>query len=344
MKKRLGTTAALALVALALGTVQSALAQGAGQQGSGADTSPALNRATLDGDVLAASGLHVDNRVRIKLSSSNDAGMDLYTDTNGAFRYEGLEPGNYTVEAVDDTNHLGSVRERITLYAGQRLTLKLYLKEEEAAKKDNKGAAANVSDLQNQIPQAARQEYDLAKTLASTGDLVSAVNHFNSAIKIFPAYLDAHNDLGVAYLKLKKIDEATGQFESAIEISPKAFNPRLNLGIILAQRKKYPEALDQLTQAVSNDSSQPAGHLYLGIASLGLDDLDAAKRELTSALDMGGAKFSIAHYYLAHLYMKKGERTLAIGELKSFLTTPSDNSQIADQAAALLKQLEADKN
>jgi len=307
------------------------------QPGRTSDANDPTKKADINGTVVLQSGHPVDFRVRIRLSATNNAGMDLYTDTNGAFDYGGLQPGYYTLDVTAEDSHKGTAKEQVNLLAGQRVTLRIYLKTEEAgADKTGKTGAVNAAIP---VPQKAKQEFDTAQNLVGIGDLNSAAIHFNNALKIFPAYVEAHNELGVVYLKLKRPDDAAGQFEAAIEISPKAYNPRLNLGIILVSRRKYPEAVEQLTQCVSIDSSQAPGRLYLGIASLGQDDLEVAKRELTAALDIGGEKLSVAHYYLAYVSLKSGDKAHAIQELESFVGSPVENKEVADQARALLQQL-----
>jgi len=333
---RIATLSVLAPLILGLATAPRAQAQQS--QGRSMDSSDPTKKASIEGRIVLSSGHPVDSRVRIKLSSLRDAGIDLYTDNNGAFQYLDLQPGTYTVEVMDDDSHRGTAKEQVSLLAGQRVSLMIYLKTEEESKKAGKSGVTDAETLKPAPPKA-RQEYITATNLASNGDFVSAINHYNNALKIFPDYLDAHNDLGVVFLKLKRIDEASEQFEAAVQISPKAFNPRLNLGIILLGKRKYPEAVDQLTQCVSIDSSQASGHLYLGIASLGQDDLSQAKRELTSALDIGGEKFSAGHYYMAYVLLKSGDRPGAIKELETFLTVAPDDKQLGSQASALLTKL-----
>jgi tetratricopeptide (TPR) repeat protein len=304
--------------------------------GSGPDAGPNIP-GSIHGTVYLASGHPVDRRIRIKLSSINNAGLDLYTDLNGHFEYEGLTPGTYTIEAAEEDAKQGSASEQVTLHAGQRLTLMVYLKKPDEEAKRKPGSS--TVDAAKPVPTKAKQEYGTAVNLVSIGQFDGAIVHFKNAIEIFPDYLDAHNDLGVVYMKLKRLDEATEQFQSAIEISPKSYNPRLNLAIILLGKRKYSEAADQLNQCVSIDSSQASGHLYLGNALLGQGDFSGAKRELSSALDIGGAKFSVAHYYLGYVYLKSGDKEQAVHEFETYLSSQPDDEQMAAQTRNLLQRI-----
>ena len=150
--------------------------------------------------------------------------------------------------------------------------------------------------------------------------------------------MKAHNDLGAQYLKLKHLDEAVAEFEAALDINPKAFNPRLNLGIARVKQKKYSEALEHLNQAISMDSSSAAAHLYLGMVLEETDELPAAERELRTAISLGEQPYAVAHFYLAQLQMKKGDREQTINELTVFLKE-SPNNELAGRARQILEEL-----
>lgn len=311
-------------------------ASGQTPSGNGPDTGPIIP-GSIHGTVYLPSGHPVDNRVRIKLSSINNAGIDLYTDLGGRFQYEGLTPGTYTIEVSEEDASQGEASEQVTLHAGQQLSLMIYLKKPNDTIKAK--PASSTVEAEKPVPTKAKQEYGTAVNLVSIGQMDGAIVHFKNAIQIFPDYLDARNDLGVVYMKLKRSDEAVEQFQSAIEISPKSYNPRLNLAIILLGKRQYAKAADQLNQCISIDSSQASGHLYLGTALLGQADFSSAKRELNTALDIGGAKFSVAHYYLGYVYLKSGDREQAAHELETFLGSHPDDEQVAAQARNLLQQL-----
>jgi tetratricopeptide (TPR) repeat protein len=287
---------------------------------------------------LLPGGQPVDRRIKIVLSTLRDPGMIVYTDTGGYFKYEGLSPGAYSLEAVDDSNRYDKGVERVTINRAERISVQVYLKDKIVTAETPKGEVVSAYAGDQNVPGPAKREFDKARQLSKNGMAQEAIEHYKEAIKIYPSFLMAHNDLGVQYLALGKLQNAADEFGAAIDIDPKAFNPRLNLGIVLTQQQKFIEALDQLAQAVSMDSSQASGHFYLGVASLGADDLDAAQRELGKALELGGSGYSVAHYHLAGVHLKKGNRDQAIHELETYLTLSPGGDQ-ARQARQLLDQI-----
>lgn len=293
---------------------------------------------SIMGRVVMPSGHPVGERIRITLSTLSDPGIGLYTDTNGFFNFDGLSQGNYYVEVAGDPKRYEPVTEQVRLMRGMRVNLVIPLKEKGVASKTNTGNVVSSAETDQNVPAQAKKEFEKATSLANDGKALEAIERYKQAIEIYPPYLMARNDLGVQYLKLKQLDEAIEQFEAAIDIGPKAFNPRLNIGIALVEKKRFTDAIDQINEALSIDSSAPAAHLYLGIASVETDDLDSAFRELGKALALGGPEYAVAHYYKAHLFLKKGEREPAVSELKIYLEK-FPKGEYADKAHAMLDKL-----
>jgi tetratricopeptide (TPR) repeat protein len=292
---------------------------------------------SIAGRVVLPSGHYLNDRVRITLSSPENPGAQGYTDNNGGFTFSNLAEGTYTVEVLADRKLYEPVSETVRLIRSSRVNLTIYLKDKTKAPSSTANVvAANETD--QKVPVAAKKEYESAIKLLNEGKSKEGLERLKQAVALYPDYLVAHNDLGVQYLKLNRLDEATQEFETALGINPKAFNPQLNLGIALLRLKKYGDATERLNSAVAIDSSKPAAHLYLGVALVETDELPPAERELRTAVSIGGPEYAIAHFHLGRLAMKKGERDEAVRELNSFLQT-SPHGEEATRARQLLESL-----
>jgi predicted Zn-dependent protease len=93
-----------------------------------------------------------------------------------------------------------------------------------------------------------------------------------------------------------------------------------------------------LTQSVAIDGGRPAARLWLGVALLQTGDLPGAERELSRALITGGANGAPAHYYLAQVYLRRGDSAEASRALKAYLEG-SPKGEYAEDARLLLKKL-----
>jgi tetratricopeptide (TPR) repeat protein len=283
--------------------------------------------ALIEGRVLAPSGQPADFNVKITLGEFHRTLVTLYTNEHGEFRFLNLRAGEYFVQAIADEKIYEMEPQRIHIVRSltYRLTITLRKKGE-------------IPERKAGAPPPARKEYDQAARLAGKGDAQQAIERFQRAIVIYPDYLDARNDLGAQYLKLRRFDEAAEQFRFVLEKDPEYFNSRLNLGLVLVEQKDYAAAIAQLNQAVAIDGERPAPRLWLGVALLQTGDLPGAERELSRALVTGGANFVAAHYYLAHIYLRRGDSAGASRELKAYLEE-SPKGEYAEEARLLLKKL-----
>jgi Flp pilus assembly protein TadD len=276
-------------------------------------------RGTIAGQVVLPSGHQVNHRIRVTLSGFRIPSLTTYTDNKGRFAIPGVGDGTYTLEVQSEDGLYETVSQEVRIIYGAHPMLVINLREKPGTTQKSNTNVVSAEELDQQVPDAARKEYEKGVQASEKGKIEDAIERFKKAIAISPDYLMARNNLGVQYLKLGQWADAAQQFEAAIAINSKALNPRQNLGIALIQQKKYAQAIEHLNQAISIDSSSPTAHLYLGIASLGVDSIDQAERELSTALSTGGEAFSNAHFYLGLVYLKKGERESAIRALNAYL-------------------------
>jgi tetratricopeptide (TPR) repeat protein len=110
------------------------------------------------------------------------------------------------------------------------------------------------------------------------------------------------------------------------------------LGIVLIKQKKLSEALTALNRALSIEPSAPAAHLYAGMASIDLHDTVTGEKELNAAYALGGSSYAVALLHLGKLYMKKGEREMALKSFESYLRE-LPNAPDAAQVQQLISRL-----
>ena len=300
---------------------------------------PDPTNAVIEGRVLLPSGQSANFNVKIIFSEQHRPLATLYTNRHAEFRFPNLREGEYYVQAVADETIYEPVTQRVWL--GRSLTYKLTIilrKKEETAKREAGAQVVSSTELDRAAPRDAQKEYEQGVRMVDKGEARQAAERFQRAIAIYPDYLQARNDLGAQYLKLKRFDEAAEQFNFVLEKAPGYFNSRFNLGLVLIERKDYPAAIAQLNQAVAIDGARPAPRLWLGVALLQTGDLPGAERELSRALITGGASFVAAHYYLAHVFMRRGDSAEASRALKAYLEG-SPKGEYAEEARLLLKKL-----
>ncbi|HYP28975.1 MAG TPA: tetratricopeptide repeat protein [Blastocatellia bacterium] len=293
---------------------------------------------SIVGRVYLPSGKPAGIRFKVSVSSMQNTGTMIHTDYNGEFSFANLPESTYVLEVVGDPKLYEIATEQVIVVRGGKSSVTIYLKpRSESGESRPGGSVVSAAELAQPVPDPAKKEFERASRLIKEDRRAEAIKHFKQAIAIYPEYLMARNDLGVQYLKMKQLDAAAEQLGMAVEINAKVFNPRLNLGIVLVEQNKYSEAVEHLSEAISINSSEPAPRLYLGIALLRMDDLDQAEEELSKALGLGDESYTLAHYYLAQVHMKRGDREKAIAELKAYIEKNPEGDEVASARAMLDK-------
>jgi lipopolysaccharide biosynthesis regulator YciM len=312
------------LVILALLVIPSL---GAYAQGGGAFD----NRGSVHGTVVMPNGGPLTTAVRVTLKVLKGDITFTYSDQLGRFQFPNVAGGQYVVEVDPPDSHFEAVSERVTVSRGGGPTLvTLYLKEKKAERGAAQDNTISVAMLDQKIPSAARHEFERASKLEADGKEQESIEALKRALAIYPTYVMALNDLGAQLMNQGKLEEAANQLRSAVEVDPHAFNPLLNLGIVLMKQNKFSESAAILDKALSVESSAPAAHLYLGIVSIKLADADRAAQELTAAHELGGVSYSVALLHLGQLYLKKGQRQLALKSFESYLKESPNGANVPE--------------
>jgi tetratricopeptide (TPR) repeat protein len=146
----------------------------------------------------------------------------------------------------------------------------------------------------------AKAHYSLAVLLAGQGRPQSqVVEHFESAVKYQPNYIEAHVAMADYLRRNGRADAALAQYRETLALNPRHIIARVGYAMGLVQAHRYREARDWLDEATRlfPDRSE----FKLGLARLLATSPDDRVRDGVRALAM-----------TQELY--KGERTTALGE------------------------------
>jgi Tfp pilus assembly protein PilF len=86
--------------------------------------------------------------------------------------------------------------------------------------------------------------------LGMRGEIDEAIRQFQEAVRLKPAYTDAHYNLGVALFKEGQTDEAISEYQEAIRLKPDYADFHYNLGVALFKKGLTDEAMGQYQEAV----------------------------------------------------------------------------------------------
>jgi Tfp pilus assembly protein PilF len=281
----------------------------------------------IQGHVISPTGRLPETRVRVTLESTGASTRTVAAGDDGVFQFNNLETGPYDL-IIDAGKEFEVTRESV--YVGgstQVATVPIYLR----LKPEANPALAGV-------PKAAVDLYVKAQEAARKGDNDKAASLLDAAIAQHPQFGLAHDELGMVYMHTGKLDKALEEYKAASQALPDDPFVQLNYGTALTQKKDFPGAEKQLRASLKRLDKSAAGHLYLGIALIGLKNFDEAEGELHQAARLGGDQMGQAHKYLGGLYWARREYKRAADELETYLKL-SPKAPDAEQTREAIKKL-----
>jgi tetratricopeptide (TPR) repeat protein len=117
-------------------------------------------------------------------------------------------------------------------------------------------------------PNYAEAHNNLGAILLQSGQTMEAVGEYQAAVRLDPDYPDAHSNLGGALSRLPgRLSEGAAELETAVRLDPENARRRAALGSVLLQMPgRLPQAIGQLQTAVKIDPELTDAHYSLAIA------------------------------------------------------------------------------
>lgn len=262
------------------------------------------------------------------------------TGSDGRYRFSRVGAGTYYVVVRPTDAQLQPVVHRLELInsarsgivsSSERLDIQLNAVPRRAT------TAAGVLFAQD-VPAGAEAEYERAMQSLGKKERARAAEQLKRALKIFPNYFAASQQLGLIYVEGEQYQEAMAPLVKAVEINPKAAPSYLGLGIASVNLGRPDLALEALERAAKLDAKSFRVHFYRGLALTDLNRLDEAVDALKEAQRLGAsAKFGAARLYLANVYTKRGQHREAAAELEAYLAENPNAANAANVREAIKK-------
>ena len=327
----------LALVLFSLFVVIRVTAQGIPQGAASTDTGlGGVN--TISGMIVSSTGQRIQRRVSIRLRTMTRGDRISTTDEYGNFVFRGVPPNDYLV-VIDKEPDFEPYSQNVSVIQPRGMPPQTYYL---SIRLELKGTAKTKRGVLNaefaNVPKPALVHYDDALERARKKDHRGAIEELNLAIKEYPSFSQAFNELGVQYLKLNELENADLAFQGALKIVPDAFAALVNRGIVNVMMKRYGEAVPILRKALKKNDQSAVGHYFLGQALANLGMFEQAEKELLTSLELGKEEMKEAHRLLAIIYASRGEKNQAARELEAYLKLAPDAPD-AQQLKDKIRQL-----
>lgn len=256
--------------------------------------------------------------------------QELTYASGGYFSFSGLPDGNYTfyvsasgreVVSQELLGHRSERDENLTIVIGNR-----------APEKNVPPRGETVVDVKTlRIPDEAQSEFQKGLRDLKGEEFQKAAAHFEKAVKIYPDFYQAHNNLGVAFIRLNRLNEAEDQFARAVEIVPDNVTDLKNLAYLRMAQKHFKEAIEPLVKAISLDSSDAKAEMYLGEAYLMTQNQPGAKDHYLKAALLNPS-LSFAEYRLGYIFLQEEQYEEALKHFEMFLKLNPDKGKQQVQA------------
>ena len=190
------------------------------------------------------------------------------------------------------------------------------------------GVISNNTVSKNEllIPRKAFKELQHAQHDYASGNIRSSTRHLESALRLYPNYLEARNNLGAQYIELHEYEKAIAELQKAIQMSPSVVQPFNNLSVAFFLLKRYPDAETAARQALVFDPQNSISRYVLGCT------LATENRNIPEAVEMLRASkndFPESRLLLAKIAIRRGDVDEAKRELHDYLAVPGVEKRTA---------------
>lgn len=150
-----------------------------------------------------------------------------------------------------------------------------------------------------------------------------------------PSNTHLHDDVGLLYLTLGRLPQATVHFEATAALKPESAPAHFNLGTVLTLAGRRNEAMTEYRKALEIKPDYAQAHNNLGNALLLEGNADEALTHFREALRLNSANAE-AHYNVGSLARSRGNLAEAIGHFRESVALNPDSAPAAAGLAWLL--------
>ena len=223
--------------------------------------------------------------IRFTLTRGDGRIETLFTDTKGKFQFtlDLIGEAEYVATVESDGLTFETTSTSFRIMRNQPVYATIFL-QAYRGKPKAPPSAIDVASLDTAVPADARAAYDEGMKAVESAQSEQAITHFKTAIKLYPRYLRAMNDLGVLYLQLNRLDEAAVIFEQAIKINTRFYFARLNFGVVLNLKGNHKKAAEVLGVLYEENPTLRGLPVSYADALLGISQVAKAEKVLRAAL------------------------------------------------------------
>lgn len=212
-----------------------------------------------------------------------------------------------------------------------------------------------VSATPYKAPKDARRAYEKGLDAEKSGKLPNAHKYFETAVGIYPKFMNAWFQLGTVLEKENQKDAARRAYTRATTIDTRFLPPYLSLASMAYEAENWTEVLDFTRHIMDLDPLNQAAitgyimdldplncadaYFYNAVANYKLNRIEDAEKSGLKAEHLVRLRFPQLHLLLAEIFARKNDYATAISEMQTYLEL-APHAQNATQVRAELAKLE----
>jgi Tfp pilus assembly protein PilF len=272
--------------------------------------------------------------VRLENFGGGIAG-ETTTDRTGNFRFSGLSADLYIVSVR--TAGFREVQQQVDL----RTQLSDYVQLQLVAADTSSNSSLPPKQggvIDANVPQQARAEFERGRVaLLEANNTDEGILHLESAVRLYPKYLEAMQLLGTAYMDKRDWDKAESTLRQVLVLDPRTTVAYFALGDLYLRQKKYSRAEQDLLAGINLDAKSVQGHFMLGRLYYELGDLPKAGPHVGTALQLN-PKFAQGYLLAGNIYLRARQAENALVEFEEYLHL-EPNGEFSEQAKEAVQRI-----
>ncbi len=142
------------------------------------------------------------------------------------------------------------------------------------------------------------------------GKFSEAAIEFHNALKVDPAYADAHYQLGMSYVKTQQWARANQELARAVELQPQNYSARFELAKLLIASGNFSQAQEQTDSLLRDRPNDAQSHFIAANLLAAQAHFPAAMQEMQKAIALNPNDWNF-YLNLALMQLKDGEADAA---------------------------------
>lgn len=189
-------------------------------------------------------------------------------------------------------------------------------------------------DVAEKSPAKARTHLNLGLAYDKKGRSEDAIRSYLTALRLEPGSAKARNNLGTIYVHQDRFGEAEQELHSAIRLDPEFPPPYYNLGNLYGKQGRFEEAIRELRTAIRLDPDYTEAYVNLGLIFSKMNRLEDAFSEFQTALGINPDDPNV-RFNLGTLYWKVGRSEEARREYLAAIALKPDFAEAHNNLGAL---------